>query len=45
MVFDVTKKLSFKPKNSDIVKVRGTEQASELLDLMVDNWDQLQDKY
>ena len=45
MVFDESKRLSYKPKDPNMVEVRGTEQASELVDLMVDNWDQLQDKY
>ena len=41
MVFDESKRLSYKPKDPSLVENRGTEQASELVDLMVDNWDQL----
>ena len=35
-------KISLKPKNPDLVEARGTEQANEMVELMVDNWDQLQ---
>ena len=34
-----------KPKRPELVKVRGTEQASEMVELMIDNWDQLQSKF
>ena len=45
MELDKTKRLVLKPQNPNLVKVHGSEQASEMVDLMVDNWDQLQDKY
>ena len=37
------KKLTLVPKEAK--DARGTKQASEMLELMVDNWDQLQEKY
>ena len=44
MVFKKAK-LMFRPKNPGLVEVRGTEKANEMVELMVDNWDQLQDKF
>ena len=40
MGFDETKKLTIKPKNADIIKARGTEKASEMIKLIIDNWSQ-----
>ena len=37
------RKLQFKPKSDK--GARGTKQASEMLELMVENWDQLQEKF
>ena len=38
-------KIVLKPKRPELVKVRGTEQASEMVELMIDNWVQLQSKF
>ena len=38
-------KIVLQPKRPELVKVRGTEQASEMVELMIDNWDQLQSKF
>ena len=38
-------KLVLKLKGADEAKARGTEQAPEMLELMLDNWDQLQEKF
>ena len=37
------RKLQFNPKSDK--GARGTKQASEMLELMVENWDQLQEKF
>ena len=37
------RKLAFKPRSNK--DARGTKQASEMLELMVENWDQLQEKF
>ena len=36
-------RLNIRPK--DPKDVRGTKKASEMIDLMIDNWDQLQEKF
>ena len=37
--------LKLSKEKIDAAKARGTEQASEMLELMVDNWEQLQEKF
>ena len=39
------KRLQIKPKNKHLGQARGTTQASEMVEIMIDNWDQLQDKF
>ena len=38
-------KLVLKLKGADEAKARGTEQASEMVELMSENWEQLQEKF
>ena len=38
-------KIILKVKGADEAKARGTETAKEMVELMSDNWDQLQEKY
>ena len=39
------KKLLLKLSDADEAKARGTEQATEIIELMVDNWEQIQEKF
>ena len=41
----VKKQLVLKLTAKEDAIVRGTEQATEMVDLMVENWDQIRDKY
>ena len=41
----VKKQLILKLTAKEDAIVRGTEQATEMVDLMVENWDQIRDKY
>ena len=39
------KKLLLKLSDADEAKARGTEQASEMVEMMTDNWSQIQEKF